>query len=238
MNEKISKIQDTFLGVLFLVLLPSVIISFVYLIKYENVIKQLAFTDGFTFLKTIESAINGSAPILMGTLMGIAIVLCIAIWCNLRDHLNRNFLRIGIALVFLVSIFIGSSLNISKEDIVLKYAKKEHSRLLKNSYGFDKSDINNEILYSIHKNDYDKLKKLFTEENVTGLSKNEVFEKIIVVQNINNDNVHKEFNKIYADRFISIKEYSDFKSYVIEELSNNMQNNQNYSNNMKAASLL
>lgn len=234
MSEKISKIQDTFLGVLFLVLLPSVVISFVYLMKYESITRRLAFTDGFTFLKTIASAINGLAPLLMG----IAVVLCIAIWYKLKEHLNRNFLKVGIALVSLVSILIGSSLNISKDEIVLKYAKKEHSRLLENSYGFDKSDINNEILYSIHKNDYDKLKKLFTEENVIGLSKNEVFEKIIVVQNINNDNVHKEFNKIYADRFISIKEYSDFKSYVIEELSNNMQNNQNYSNNMKAASLL
>lgn len=234
MSEKISKIQDAFLGVLFLVLLPSVVISFVYLMKYESITRRLAFTDGFTFLKTIASAINGLAPLLMG----IAVVLCIAIWYKLKEHLNRNFLKVGIALVSLVSILIGSSLNISKDEIVLKYAKKEHSRLLENSYGFDKSDINNEILYSIHKNDYDKLKKLFTEENVIGLSKNEVFEKIIVVQNINNDNVHKEFNKIYADRFISIKEYSDFKSYVIEELSNNMQNNQNYSNNMKAASLL
>jgi len=234
MSEKISKIQDTFLGILFLVLLPSVVISFVYLMKYESITRRLAFTDGFTFLKTIASAINGLAPLLMG----IAVVLCIAIWYKLKEHLNRNFLKVGIALVSLVSILIGSSLNISKDEIVLKYAKKEHSRLLENSYGFDKSDINNEILYSIHKNDYDKLKKLFTEENVIGLSKNEVFEKIIVVQNINNDNVHKEFNKIYADRFISIKEYSDFKSYVIEELSNNMQNNQNYSNNMKAASLL
>lgn len=234
MSEKISKIQDTFLGLLFLVLLPSVVISFVYLIKYESITRRLAFTDGFTFSKTIASAINGLAPLLMG----IAVVLCITIWYELKDHLNRNFLKVGIALVSLVSILIGSSLNISKEEIVLKLAKKEHSHLLKNSYGFDKSDINNEILYSIHKNDYDKLKKLFTEENVTGLSKNEIFEKIIVVQNINNDNVHKEFNKIYADRFISIKEYSDFKSYVIEELSNNMQNNQNYSNNMKAASLL
>lgn len=234
MSEKISKIQDTFLGVLFLVLLPSVVISFVYLMKYESITRRLAFTDGFTFSKTIASAINGLAPLLMG----IAVVLCITIWYELKDHLNRNFLKVGIALVSLVSILIGSSLNISKEEIVLKLAKKEHSHLLKNSYGFDKSDINNEILYSIHKNDYDKLKKLFTEENVTGLSKNEIFEKIIVVQNINNDNVHKEFNKIYADRFISIKEYSDFKSYVIEELSNNMQNNQNYSNNMKAASLL
>lgn len=234
MSEKISKIQDTFLGILFLVLLPSVVISFVYLMKYESITRRLAFTDGFTFLKTIASAINGLAPLLMG----IAVVLCIAIWYKLKDHLNRNFLKVGIALVSLLSILIGSSLNISKEEIVLKYAKKEHSRLLNNSYGFDKSDINNEILYSLHKNDYDKFKKLFTEENVTGLSKNEIFEKIIVVQNINNDNVHKEFNKIYADRFISIKEYSDFKSYVIEELSNNMQNNQNYSNNMKAASLL
>lgn len=232
MSEKISKIQDTFLGVLFLVLLPSIIISFVYLIRYERVLRRLEFTDGYTFLKTIPP--NGLVPLLIC----IAIVLCIAIWYKLRDHLNRNFLKVGIALVSLVSILIGSSLNISKEEIVLKHAKKEHSHLLKNSYGFDKSDINNEILYSIHKNDYDKLKKLFTEENVIGLSKNEVFEKIIVVQNINNDNVHKEFNKIYADRFISIKEYSDFKSYVIEELSNNMQNNQNYSNNMKAASLL
>lgn len=141
------------------------------------------------------------------------------------------------SLIF-VSVLIYSGLKETKEEVLFRNVTQLQSSAIEKSYGFEKSDVNNEISAIIQEKDYEKLKTLFTRENINGLSKDEIFEKIIIVKNINDNKIHKAFDKIYADRFVSIKEYSDFKSFVIEQLSNNTEYKSSDVNNMKAASLL
>lgn len=203
---------------------------------FEVLYTKILISEGYEFLET--PFVRNSHVFIVSVMMIVAVVCCVWGYIYFSKKTNRSIGILVITSLILVSVFIHSGFKRTKEDVLLRSVTQLQSSAIENSYGFEKSDVNNEISATIQEKDYGKLKTLFTRENINGLSKDEIFEKIIIVKNINDNKIHKAFDKIYADRFISIKEYSDFKSYVIEELSNNMQNNQNYSNNMKATSLL
>ncbi len=230
-NQEKSPIFTWLFVIIVLLAVTIAIFSFFEFLHIKSLI-----SEGYVFLEL--SPLRRPDVVIISVMIIFTFALCLGCFIYFSTETNEIISLLIITSLIFISVLIYSGLKETKEEVLLRSITQLQSSAIEKSYGFEKSDVNNEISAIIQEKDYEKLKTLFTKENINGLSKDEIFEKIIIVKNINDNKIHKAFDKIYADRFISIKEYSDFKSFVIEELSNNMQNNQNYSNNMKAASLL
>ena len=232
MQNKQQEKSDIFTWIIIALLsVISAIFSF-----FEVLYTKILISEGYEFLDT--PFVRNSHVFLISVIMIAVLFCCVGVFIYISKKINRNIGILAITSLIFASVFIHSEFKRTKEDILLRGVTQLQSSAIEKSYGFEKSDVNNEISAIIQEKDYEKLKTLFTKENINGLSKDEIFEKIIIVKNINDNKIHKAFDKIYADRFISIKEYSDFKSFVIEQLSNNTEYKSSDVNNMKAASLL
>lgn len=225
-QKKKKSIFTWLFAIIILFVVTNVIFSFLEFSYTKSLI-----SEGFVFLRNPD-------VVIISVMIILTFALCLGGFIYFSAETNEIIGLLIITSLIFVSVLIYSGLKETKEEVLFRNVTQLQSSAIEKSYGFEKSDVNNEISAIIQEKDYEKLKTLFTRENINGLSKDEIFEKIIIVKNINDNKIHKAFDKIYADRFISIKEYSDFKSFVIEQLSNNTEYKSSDVNNMKAASLL
>ena len=225
-QKKKKSIFTWLFAIIILFVVTNVIFSFLEFSYTKSLI-----SEGFVFLRNPD-------VVIISVMIILTFALCLGGFIYFSAKTNEIIGLLIITSLIFVSVLIYSGLKETKEEVLFRNVTQLQSSAIEKSYGFEKSDVNNEISAIIQEKDYEKLKTLFTRENINGLSKDEIFEKIIIVKNINDNKIHKAFDKIYADRFVSIKEYSDFKSFVIEQLSNNTEYKSSDVNNMKAASLL
>lgn len=225
-QKKKKSIFTWLFAIIILFVVTNVIFSFLEFSYTKSLI-----SEGFVFLRNPD-------VVIISVMIILTFALCLGGFIYFSAETNEIIGLLIITSLIFVSVLIYSGLKETKEEVLFRNVTQLQSSAIEKSYGFEKSDVNNEISAIIQEKDYEKLKTLFTRENINGLSKDEIFEKIIIVKNINDNKIHKAFDKIYADRFVSIKEYSDFKSFVIEQLSNNTEYKSSDVNNMKAASLL
>lgn len=77
---------------------------------------------------------------------------------------------------------------------------------------------------AIDTKNYESIKQLVKDPyDYIGLADEVVFEKLIIVQSINNQAIRDKFNEIYSDKYITKNEYNDFKEKAMNTLTAEIQ---------------
>lgn len=95
--------------------------------------------------------------------------------------------------------------------------------MTKNSFG--RSDLGKSMNTFIVNNDIESLKILLKNKyknDFMGLTDDAAFTKLMIVNSLSDQSIKDEFKKIYADRYITLNEYNEFKSKSIVTLTQSL----------------
>lgn len=127
---------------------------------------------------------------------------------------------------FYLSLVVFSIYNyMTPEEYYKKYFNDYYSYLENENDSFKKSKIGLELRKAIDNKDYEKLNTIFGDyklnrfnpyELVSGLTKSKLLDKEIIVKAIENKDISKMFKDLTSERYVTLKDYEEFKNKVVE----------------------
>lgn len=122
-----------------------------------------------------------------------------------------KYLLSGVVVV-MGSSFVYFSSTYNQYTILDSIAHDKYDYALEHNVKFKDSDIGIAYKNKMDAKDYIGLANLFKDDkDLLGLSDNDVFDKMLIVQSITSPQIKNEFNNIYKDHYITFSEYEKFK---------------------------
>lgn len=201
-----------------------VLLSLSFALSFVAVNAYNAFQLDAIIFKGFEQDIlkeQSSAPLFcMGFGLALALSVILLITFNPSSEGNRvdlffkkvfKYLLVGVAVIMGSSFFYFSS-TYNQYTILDIIAHKKYDYALNHNVKFKDSDIGIAYKNKMDAKDYMGLANLFKDDkDLLGLSDNDVFDKMLIVQSITSPQIKNEFNNIYKDHYITFSEYEKFK---------------------------
>lgn len=106
----------------------------------------------------------------------------------------------------------------SKESIDKRYSYLNKEIIISNNNIEPKTKEYKEFRNYMAKSDKEKSTFYYTNiSKLKNIGKDKTFELIMAMKSINDKNIQDKINSIYSDKFISEEEYSEFKSFILEQ---------------------
>jgi len=231
MNQSTDAVKLDFIG-LFLVSVFSCLGAFImafaftcaydvfniYHLKQEGFnlssnFKDIANIDGSIFVTILTSC---TAFYIIGSLI-------FGMRSNMKGHLKK-YLMIVFALIAFFSVFVVNFT--PKEQLLVNASQNIYNKTAsqyENKDVFLNSIPAKEYKLALDTKNFEALKIFINNpKKLQGLDETDMFNKLLTVQNISNQSVREDFNKIYSDRYITQEEYELFKKNAMENIMQTM----------------
>lgn len=209
-----------------IVFICFVILSFSFALSFFAVNVYNTFQLDTSIFKGFEQDIykekSAASVFSMGLTIGLTAILLITFKPSSEGHIVElvfrkvfKYLLVGIA-VIMGSSFIYFSSTYNQYTVLDSIAHKKYDYAMEHNVKFKDSDIGIAYKNKMDAKDYIGLANLFKDDkDLLGLSDNDVFDKMLIVQSITSPQIKNEFNNIYKDQYITFSEYDKFKETAI-----------------------
>lgn len=203
----------------------SFVMSFgVYLLITSNV-NFIIQAAGFNYYSNHEINNYGSYSTIGMFLILMSFTFMTVSYIKMYDEIyNLSYIALvlGISIVISVGVYSVYHLEDNKE-IIIEQLQKYNDKLIKKNENFLNSDVGKQFNNALNTKNYEQLKLLVSDtNNLVGLTDDQVFEKLMIVENSSNKEIKEAFNKIYNDKYITINEYNKFKQESIDIATKNI----------------
>lgn len=197
-----------------------------FLSKTTNML--LLENQGFNFIGNSVRIID---PLFLGFMSVFSILIgCFFMFCmgkfieeSWKQHLKKYIKAMPVAMALFALFVVDFS---SKEDTLIEASQRFYSKIsekYEDKSVFTNSTPAKEFQLAMDTKNNEVLKDYINNPNtIQGLDEADMFNKLLTVQNISNKSVRKEFNDIYADRYITQDEYKNFKKNAMNSIMNNL----------------
>lgn len=214
----------------FVVLSLSFALSFFSVNAYNTFQLDTSIFKGFE--QDIFKEKSASSVFCIGLAIALSAILLITFKPSSDGHTVElvfrkvfKYLLVGVA-VIMGSSFIYFSSNYNQYTILDSIAHDKYNYALEHNVKFKDSDIGIAYKNKMDAKDYIGLANLFKDDkDLLGLSDNDVFDKMLIVQSITSPQIKNEFNNIYKDHYITFSEYEKFKETAIAVMAGAISSN-------------